>query len=111
MRSVRGIEVTEETLAIEAMRAVAEEGTGHYLGHPMTLERMTTEHFFPDISDRQSPSEWEEAGALDVVQRASAKTREVFSSYFPDHIPSDLDQRVRQSFGIRIPAERMRARP
>jgi trimethylamine--corrinoid protein Co-methyltransferase len=48
MLSVRGIEVTDETLAIDAMRAVAEEGTGHYLGHPMTLERMMTEHFFPN---------------------------------------------------------------
>jgi len=47
MRSVRGIEVTDEALTIDAMRTVAEEGTGHYLGHPMTLERMMTEHFFP----------------------------------------------------------------
>jgi trimethylamine--corrinoid protein Co-methyltransferase len=109
MRAVRGIEVTEETLVIDVMRAVAEQGVGHYLGHPMTLKRMTTEHYFPTMFDRQSPSEWQEAGALDANQRASEKTRDVFSNYFPEHIPPELDQRIRQSFDIKIPAERMRA--
>ena len=32
LRCVRGMEVTDETLAIETMREVCLEGPGHYLG-------------------------------------------------------------------------------
>ena len=38
-RTVRGIEVTDETLAFDMIRDVV-HGDGHFLGHPETLARM-----------------------------------------------------------------------
>ncbi len=61
-RTLRGIEVTDETLSVEVMREVA-GGAGHYLGHAETLERMESEYLYPRIADRRSPDSWREAGA------------------------------------------------
>ena len=46
MRTLRGIEVNEETLSVEVMREVA-AGAGHYLGHAETLEKMESEYLYP----------------------------------------------------------------
>ena len=39
LRTVRGIEVTDETLSLDAIKEVALD-PGHYLGHPQTLALM-----------------------------------------------------------------------
>ena len=54
LRGVRGIEVNDETLALDAIENVV-KGAGHYLGHAQTLERMKSDYLYPEIADRQSP--------------------------------------------------------
>jgi trimethylamine--corrinoid protein Co-methyltransferase len=44
---VRGIDVTEDSVSLEAMREVCLEGPGHYLGHSQTLSVMQTEYVYP----------------------------------------------------------------
>ena len=62
MRCVRGIEVTDESLSIDAMREVCVDGPGHYLGHGQTLDLMQRDYFYPDLANRFSPKEWAEKG-------------------------------------------------
>ena len=45
-RCVRGIEVTEDSVSMEAMRSVCLDGPGHYLGHNQTLSLMQTEYIY-----------------------------------------------------------------
>src|SRR5690606_31329953 len=72
LRCVRGIEVNDETLAIETMRQVCTQGPGHYLGHPQTLSVMQTEYVYPEVGDRTSPKEWDERGRPDLIEQATA---------------------------------------
>ena len=104
---MRGIEVTEDSLSVEAIRSVCTEGPGHFLGHDQTLSLMQAEYVYPVIGDRMSPKEWAEAGRVDVLDRARAKTREILSSHYPRHIDDKLDQRLRERFPIKLPRERM----
>ena len=60
MRAVRGVEVTQETLSLDAMRDVCLDGPGHYLGHDATIKVMQSEYVYPQLADRSSPKEWEE---------------------------------------------------
>ena len=46
LRSVRGIEVREELIDLEAINRVV-TGEGHYLGEPQTLALMKTEYVYP----------------------------------------------------------------
>ena len=62
LRCVRGIEVTEDTVSVDVIRATCLEGPGHYLGSDQTLALMQTEYIYPALGDRTSPKEWEELG-------------------------------------------------
>ena len=73
-RVLRGIEVTDETLSFEVILDVV-RGPGHYLGHPQTLSLMESEFLYPQISDRQSQEEWEEAGSSGIMEAACTRVR------------------------------------
>jgi trimethylamine--corrinoid protein Co-methyltransferase len=109
LRAVRGIEVTEDSLSIEAIRNVCMEGPGHFLGHDQTLELMEAEYVYPVIGDRMSPKEWIEAGRVDILDRARKATREILSSHYPRHISDAVDQGLRERFPVKLPRSCMEA--
>ena len=106
-RKVRGIEVNDETLAVEAIRDVCTNGPGHFLGHSQTLELMQSEYIYPEVGDRTSPKEWAEQGATDVVTRANDRVKEVLSNHYPSHIDPAVDERIRANFKVGLPREAM----
>ncbi|MGI9357318.1 MAG: trimethylamine methyltransferase family protein [Rhizobiaceae bacterium] len=108
MRCVRGIEVTNESLSIDAMRDVCVDGPGHYLGHGQTLELMQRDYFYPDLANRFSPKEWAEKGKPDIVQLAVERKREVLNGFFPQLIDKAADDWLRERFVIHLPRETMR---
>jgi trimethylamine--corrinoid protein Co-methyltransferase len=108
MRMVRGIEVNDETLAVDVIREVC-TGEGHFLGHPQTLSRMNQEYLYPHTADRRTRADWEEAGALDMRERARRRARELLASEWPAHLTPEVDEQIRAAFDIRLPREAMRA--
>jgi len=110
LRAVRGIEVTDDTLSLEALRQVCEEGPGHFLGHEQTMELMETEYVYPLVGDRTSPKEWVEMGSPAYNNRARQKTREILDSHYPSHINLDLDAIIREGFDIKLDRGYMSAR-
>ncbi|MDH3452521.1 MAG: trimethylamine methyltransferase family protein [Gammaproteobacteria bacterium] len=106
-RTMRGIEITDESLSIDAMREVCINGPNHFLGHEQTLALMQSEYVYPAVGDRGSPKEWREQGSSDVVERAKLRVDEVLGKHFPEHIGADLDARLRDSFKVLLPRERM----
>jgi trimethylamine---corrinoid protein Co-methyltransferase len=108
-RNVRGIEITDESLSVETITQVCLDGPGHYLGSDQTLQLMQRDYIYPHLGNRMSPKEWNEAGKPDIVERAAARKREILSTYYPDYIPQDLDDRIRAKHDIKLPREVMRA--
>jgi len=102
MRCVRGIEVNEETLSIDAMRDVCVDGPGHYLGHGQTLDLMQKEYFYPDLANRFSPKEWAELGKPEIVKLAIERKRQVLADYFPNYLGAENDQWMRDRFKIHL---------
>jgi trimethylamine--corrinoid protein Co-methyltransferase len=107
LRAVRGIEVTEDNLSLEAIREVCLEGPGHFLGHDQTLSLMQAEYVYPVIGDRSSPKEWAEQGSTDIVQRAQTVTRQILDRHYPDHIDRALDAQLRKRFPVKLPRSYM----
>ena len=107
LRTVRGIEVTEETLSYEMIREVV-HGDGHYLRQPQTLELMRSEYVYPDIADRGTAAEWVEEGSPDMRLRAAARAEEILSTHYPEYIDPDMDRRIRERFPIQLPVDVMR---
>ena len=107
-RTIRGIEVTEDSLSVESMRNVCIEGPNHFLGHEQTLDLMQKEYIYPEVGDRTSPKEWAEQGTTDVLQRASLKTKEILSQHYPSHIDPAIDDWIRAELPIRLAKEHMK---
>ncbi len=109
LRTIRGIEVTEDSLSVETMRQVCTQGPGHFLGHEQTLGLMQAEYVYPEVGDRSSPKEWAEAGSSDVVERARDKTREILARHYPGHIDAATDAKLREAFDIKLARSAMTA--
>jgi trimethylamine--corrinoid protein Co-methyltransferase len=107
-RTIRGIDVDEDSLSFETIREVCLEGPGHFLGAEQTLRLMQREYLYPEVGDRSSPKEWLEQGRTDVVERARRRLDRILASHFPAHIPAALDQAIRARFPVRLPIEAMR---
>ena len=99
LRTVRGVEVTDETLSVDTIGEVA-AGPSHYLGHPQTLGLMEKDYVYPELSDRSTPDQWREAGATDIVARAREKVRRVLAEHYPGHLDGETDSRIRDAFDI-----------
>ncbi|MDG1802884.1 MAG: trimethylamine methyltransferase family protein, partial [Paracoccaceae bacterium] len=104
MRCVRGIEVNEETLGLETMRATCIGGPGHYLGSDQTLNLMQTEYVYPTIADRTSPKEWAEIGKPDLIKKTIARKEEILATRSAARFDPELDARIRATFNIHLPA-------
>ncbi len=106
-QAVRGVEVTDETLAFDMIEEVT-DGPGHYLGHPQTLERMKRDFVYPIVADRQSYDQWWETGSRDVRQRARDYCMEILKSTGSSCIPTAIDERIRHQLDIRLSRQYMR---
>ncbi|MGL4592827.1 MAG: trimethylamine methyltransferase family protein [Aestuariivirga sp.] len=106
-RNVRGIEVNDETLSLDVIANVCIDGPGHYLGNEQTLALMQKEYVYPQVANRMSPKEWNEAGKPEIVERAAARKREILSAYYPDYIPREIDAAIRAKHDIKLPREVM----
>ena len=102
-RCVRGIEVTEDTVSTEVIKAVCLDGPGHYLGHDQTLGLMQTEYIYPALADRTSPKEWNELGRPELIEKTISRKREILDTYAPDHLNPAIDLAVRARFPIHLP--------
>ncbi len=108
LRTVRGIEVNDDTLSLEVIeRAV--HGEGHFLRDEQTLSLMRTEFEYPSLADRRPPGEWEAAGSQDIRERAGERVRKILASHYPRYIDPATDRRIREAFPILLPEEFMRA--
>jgi len=103
LRCVRGIEVTEDNVALDTMRAVCLDGPGHYLGSEQTLALMQTEYAYPLTADRTSPKEWEEVGRPDLNAAATARKLDILSRPAAAALPEPLDAAIRARFPIHLP--------
>jgi trimethylamine--corrinoid protein Co-methyltransferase len=97
MRAVRGIEVDDDTLALDAIDRVGPGG--HYLADEHTLRYMRTEHYYPSaVFDRQGRDEWEEDGSLDAWGRAKDLAREILTEHHPEPLDPDVDDWIKDQF-------------
>lgn len=104
MRMVRGIEVNDETLSVEVIDQVC-RGEGHYLGTEQSLELMNSEYYYPHTGDRARRGDWEDAGGLDVRDRARERARSILATHHPTPIDPSVDAAIRERFEILLPPE------
>lgn len=107
-RTVRGVEVNEQTLGLEAIREVT-AGVQHYLGTSHTMSLMENHYLYPTIGDRTSPKEWAEKGKPTLIDTAQKKLHDILSTHYPNYVGEELDAELRADFEIKLDPELMSA--
>ena len=102
LRCVRGIEVNDETLALDQIRDVCIGGPGHYLGTNQTLSRMQRDYVYPNLGDRTSPKEWAEKGKPGLRERAIAKKETILAEPSAAMFDPATDLEIRKRFNIHL---------
>ena len=73
------IEVTSETLALDA---IAEVGPGgHFFGTPHTMARYETAFYTPMISNWDNYPQWQERGGVQTRERANTVWKQMLADY------------------------------
>jgi trimethylamine--corrinoid protein Co-methyltransferase len=101
-RCVRGIEVTDETLALDQMAEVCMGGPGHYLGTDQTLSRMQADNVYPTLGNRMSPKEWAENDKPDLIEKAIKLKNEILAEKSAAALDFELDAAIRKNFNIHL---------
>ena len=101
LRSVRGIDVEDDYLDLEATRRVV-NGEGHFLGEPQTLALMKSEYRYPELGDRQSVSDWLDAGSESIWTRARNRVQQILDNPDNSHLSPAAERKIREQFNIRL---------
>lgn len=96
MRAVRGIEINEDTLAVDVIDRVGPGG--NYMAEDHTLKYMRGEFFFPQVADRQSYHRWKEQGARDGWQRATELAKKILATHQPVPVPDEIERELAAEF-------------
>jgi len=90
---LKPLEVSEETLAFDAMREVGPGG--HFFGAAHTLARYETAFYSPLLSDWRNFETWEEAGAQTATMRANGIWKAMLAAYQPPPIDPGIDEALK----------------
>lgn len=107
-RSLRGIEISDETLSLDVIHACAVD-PGHFLGNDQTIQFMESEYVYPTLMDRSPTDQWEQEGSKDLFERSRDQVTEVMGSHYPNYFGAEMDAKIRSAFPIRIDAGDMSA--
>jgi trimethylamine--corrinoid protein Co-methyltransferase len=89
-RIIRGIEVDDDTLAVDVINKVGPNN--HYLRQPHTRKYYKSEYFYPKLLDRQDFENWESSGSLTMKQRTVARVRDVLATHKPSQVKPETMQ-------------------
>jgi len=92
-RLMRGIGVTNETLALDVIDAVGPGGD--FLSESHTLKHFKTETHFPDLIDSRRFEAWQADGNKTLFERANERVRDILENHEVDPLPKDVVQGIR----------------
>ncbi|MGB0388511.1 MAG: trimethylamine methyltransferase family protein [Ardenticatenaceae bacterium] len=79
--------------AVAAVRDV--EPSGHYLGHPHTVENFQRGFFMPELLDNNSIEQWIAEGSKDITQRGLEYARKLLKEYQEPKLDEAKDEALR----------------
>nr|NIR59369.1 methyltransferase [Gammaproteobacteria bacterium] len=87
---IEPFEVSEDTLALEAVREVGP--SGHFFGTEHTLARYASAFYTPLLSNWDSYESWLERGGVDAEQRANQIWKQLLAEYAQPDVDPAVDE-------------------
>lgn len=93
-RIKKGIEVNEETLAVDVIDEVGPGG--NFLTHPHTLAHFRKQIWNPSLVDRQVYDKWADSGSKRMIDRVREKVQKVLETHVPEPLPEEVEKKIEQ---------------
>jgi trimethylamine--corrinoid protein Co-methyltransferase len=93
-RITRGIEVNEDTLAVDVIHKVGPNG--HYLYEKHTHRYYKTEFWYPNLCDRRNFEEWEALGSTPMRERVVERTQNILATHQPAPLKPETEKIIQQ---------------
>ncbi|MGQ9545479.1 MAG: trimethylamine methyltransferase family protein, partial [Candidatus Bathycorpusculaceae bacterium] len=97
-RIAQGIEVSDNTLALNIIRKVGPGG--NFLAEKHTLENLRREHFIPELTDRRSFETWLKEGAKDIVKIAREKVKTILQKHHVQPLEKEIREEIKNIIEI-----------
>jgi trimethylamine---corrinoid protein Co-methyltransferase len=91
-RFFAGVEVTPETLAVDAIRKVGPGGD--FLASKHTAKHVRKGQWRPTIINRQGYVRWQEEGGLDLREKARRRALKLLETHEPEPLAADIAARI-----------------
>ena len=110
---VRGIPVTDETLAVDVIHEIGP--FGDFISHDHTRRHMKAIQSQPKLIDRRRRDLWLQLGGTDLAQRAKEEAKYILKTHKPDPLPPGVASTLRSIVQsaeeeLCVPKERRRRR-
>jgi trimethylamine--corrinoid protein Co-methyltransferase len=92
-RFIEGVEVSDETLAIDLIEEVGQI-PGHYLGKEHTRKWWKSEQFVPKAADRLTYPEWMKTGKRSALDYAKKRMEEILATHEPKPLTDDQEDAI-----------------
>ena len=93
-RLMKGVDVSDDTLALDAIEAVGPGGT--FLTSKHTLEWFEKEMTFPNVFERGSLIDWQRKGSKSARQRANDRARKILKDHWPEPLDLGIRKRIEE---------------
>jgi trimethylamine--corrinoid protein Co-methyltransferase len=91
-RSIRGIEVNDELMAVDLIKQVGIGG--NFLGEKHTMEHIVGEQVQADLIDRRMRGGWEKRGAKDLHESSVERARKILETHQPKQLEGGLAEEL-----------------
>ncbi len=91
-RSIRGIEVNDELMAVDLIKRVG--FGGNFLGQQHTMDHIVDEQVQADLIDRRMRGGWEKKGAKDLHQSSVERAKKILETHQPKQLEGGLAEEL-----------------
>ena len=92
-RFLQGVDVNEETLAVDIIHAVGPI-PGMFLNQAHTRKWWKREQFLPKVADRLTPPEWVKAGKKSILDHGRERMEEILATHKPTLLSPQQEQTI-----------------
>jgi trimethylamine---corrinoid protein Co-methyltransferase len=92
-RFLQGVEVSDETLAVDVIDKVGPI-PGHFLNQPHTRKWWRKEQYMPAVADRLVQEEWITAGRKKAIDHGREKMQEILATHRAPLLPPEQEQAI-----------------
>ncbi|MEL7566700.1 MAG: trimethylamine methyltransferase family protein, partial [Dehalobacterium sp.] len=93
-RILRGIEVEDETMAVDVVDEVGPGG--HFLGSEHTIMNFRSETWWPTLMNRKRYDDWCAGGKKTLAQRTNEKTQEILKNHQSEPLPEETIAKINE---------------